>query len=562
MRDETYYYADQTSSNQSKEIKFVARELVKQVIESGYMIEGICNLPSYVLVMDVLLRRKLLSQDLWMQWKDEIFADKCKVKELEKSGQPISYHFGFSDAFKKSPRYGYWLNSIYPKIKTENCYGAEGEEKQGEQRPYLVTDRSGKVFMLEYFRNEMDIPFTNISPDDKEVYELLSDSVKFEGHPYLPDDPAFDLGIWGYPGIGTKRCVQALKERGRIGNFKELVEATRTALSFTAIEDECGNCARRKVPITEAVLEALLAYYMAWCYLHDCVAWKKAYQRAYLNPIYQKEWETGNWDGDLLIEKSSKKYWEKILMLEKTDRDQTDYYKDYLTPFPKDIDTVVQFMEQIAIKEGTLAIEEYGLLVLQGTYFDFWKWIYEEQAFQKDEVLIQIACYAENDEVRENKQKLLETVGKNDEYTFSNLVKPVSFHADKPLFRYGQRRRMVARTVEIEKNRYFKELQKFSHSFTKFSIETESATLFLQSSKKECQRYLREIDTYDLCRAFILYNPTQRDWIMESISLRLRNMLLEDMKCYVRSKEFSLDACVQSEHKITDIIKTIKVKTI
>lgn len=241
-------------------------------------------------------------------------------------------------------------------------------------------------------------------------------------------------------------------------------------------------------------------------------------------------------------------------------RDATDYYKDYLTPLPVDIDTVIQSMEKISIKEGILAIEGYGLLVLQGTCLDFWKWLYEEQAFRKDGILTKIACYAENDEVRADKQKLLEVVEKYDEYIVSDLVVPVAFHSDKQLLSYTQRRRIVARDVEMERNRYFKELQKYSHSLTKFSMETESAALFRQSTQKQCQRYLRDIDTYDLCRAFVLYDPAQRDWIMEAISIRLRNMLLEDMKWYVQGEEFSLDDCVQSEYKITGIIRRIKAK--
>ena len=137
---------------------------------------------------------------------------------------------------------------------------------------------------------------------------------------------------------------------------------------------------------------------------------------------------------------------------------------------------------------------------------------------------------------------------------------PVFFHSDKPQISYIQRRRMIAKNVEIERNQYFKELLKYSHSFTKFSIKTESAALFRQSSKRESQRYLRDIDTYDLCRAFVLYFPSHRDWIMESMSLRLRNRLLEDMKEYVKGEDFSLEDCVQAEQNITEIIRKIQEK--
>ena len=296
--------------------------------------------------------------------------------------------------------------------------------------------------MFEYFKDETAIPLSNISLDECKVYEMISDSVKFEGDTYLPDDAGFDLGIWGFPGVGTKRSAQALQETGRTDSFNNLVEATRTALSFTAIADEHGDCVRREVPITEAVLEALVAYYMAWYYLYDSEIWKDAYQEAYLNPIYMKEWELENYDGNLLIEKSRKEYWEKLFSLENPEtRSEIDYYKDYLAPFSTDIDTVVQFIEKISIREGKLAIERYGRLVLQGTYLDFWKWLYEDTPYQKDEVLAQIACYAENDNVRENKQKLFEALEKFDVYAASDLEMQVSFHSDKPKLGYTQRKK-------------------------------------------------------------------------------------------------------------------------
>lgn len=187
-------------------------------------------------------------------------------------------------------------------------------------------------------------------------------------------------------------------------------------------------------------------------------------------------------------------------------------YKDYLTTLPMDIETVIQFIGKIWFKEGILAIEGYGRLVLQGTYLDFWNWIYEDREYQKDEMLIQIACYAENNEVRANKQKLFEALKKYDEYAVAELVQPLSFYSEKTELGYTQRKRIVEKKVEDERSTYLKELKKYSHSFAKFSIETESAELFLKSTKKECQAYLRQIENVDLYRAFVLYQPSQRDF--------------------------------------------------
>ena len=102
------------------------------------------------------------------------------------------------------------------------------------------------------------------------------------------------------------------------------------------------------------------------------------------------------------------------------------------------------------------------------------------------------------------------------------------------------------------------ELKTFSHSFKRFSIETESAALFQKSTKEECQVYLRQITNEDLCRVFILYNPWQRDMVMESISPRLQILLLEDMKTWLKSKQFRLSDCVQAEQKVSCVINVVK----
>lgn len=229
--------------------------------------------------------------------------------------------------------------------------------------------------------------------------------------------------------------------------------------------------------------------------------------------------------------------------------------------FHMDLETVIQNIERIWLKEGTLAIEGYGMSAFQGTYLDFWKWIYEEKEFQQDEMLTQIACYAENDEVRANKQRLIEILKKYDEYAVSGLVLPLLVYTEKPKLSYSSRRSIVAQKVEMERNAYLNELKTFSYSFKKFSIETESAALFQKSTKEECQAYLRQITNEDLCRLFILYNPWQRDVVMESISPRLQILLLEDMKALVRSKQFRLSYCVQAEQKVTCIINIVKQNT-
>lgn len=229
-----------------------------------------------------------------------------------------------------------------------------------------------------------------------------------------------------------------------------------------------------------------------------------------------------------------------------------------MAAFHMDLEAVIQNIEKIWLKEGTLAIEGYGMSFFQGTYLDFWKWIYEEKEFQQDEMLTQIACYAENDEVYSNKQGLIEMLKKYDGYAVSDLVLPIFMYTEKPKLSYLNRRKIVEKRVEMERNTYLSELRTFSHSFSKFSIETESAVLFQESTKEECQVYLRQITNEDLCKAFCLYNPRQRDLVMESISPRLQILLLEDMKALLQSKQFRLSDCVQAEHKIVSVIDIVK----
>ena len=223
-----------------------------------------------------------------------------------------------------------------------------------------------------------------------------------------------------------------------------------------------------------------------------------------------------------------------------------------------DIEAVIQNIKRIWLKEGTLAIEEYGMSVLQGTYLDFWKWIYEEREFHQDEILTKIACYADNDEVRVNKQRLVEILKKYDEYAVSGLVLPLLMYNEKPKLSYSGRRRIVVQKVEMERKTYLNELKTFSHSFKKFSIETKSAALCQKSTKEECQAYLRQIANEDLCRAFILYKPCQRDMVMESISPRLQILLLEDMKVVAQSRQFRLSDCIEAEHKIAHTVNIVK----
>lgn len=229
-----------------------------------------------------------------------------------------------------------------------------------------------------------------------------------------------------------------------------------------------------------------------------------------------------------------------------------------MTIYHMDIEAVIQNIKRIWLKEGTLAIEEYGMSVLQGTYLDFWKWIYEEKEFRQDEILTQIACYAENDEVRVIKQRMIETLKKYDEYAVFGLVLPLLMYTEKPKLSYSSRRRIIVQKVEMERNTYLNELKIFSHSFKKFSIETQSAALFQKSTKEECQAYLRQITNQDLCRAFILYKPWQRDMVMESISPRLQILLLEDMKAWLNSRQFRLSDCTEAEHKIAHTVHLVK----
>ena len=241
-----------------------------------------------------------------------------------------------------------------------------------------------------------------------------------------------------------------------------------------------------------------------------------------------------------------------------TDENRTGERSVKMAAYHMDIEAVIQNIERIWLKEGTLAIEEYGMSVLQETYLDFWKWIYEEKEFRQDEILTQIACYAENDEVHTNKQRLIGILKKYDEYAVAGIVQPLLMCTEKQKFSYSGRRKIVAQKVERERNIYLNELKIFSHSFQKFSIETESAALFQESTKEDCQAYLRQITNQDLCRAFILYNPWHRDMVMEAISPRLQILLLEDMKALTKSRQFRLSDCIEAEHKITRIINIVK----
>lgn len=424
---------------------------------------------------------------------------------------------------------------------------------QEEKLPYLFTDSNGKYIMFEKMIEETNIALADIPLTEENVYEMISDSVKLEDHPYLPDETTFDLGIWGFPCVGTRQSAKALRENGKVHDFIDLVKSTRAALSQQDRESD-DISGGRTCTMTEAISEALVGYYMTWYYLNYTEIWVKAYQETYLNPGYMKECKSAGWEKNFLIEKEKKNYWERTLMLVNEVINEEEY-KDYITSLPMDIETVTQSIKKIWLKEGALAIEDYGRLVLWGTYLDFWRWIYEEKEYQKDEVLTQIACYAEDDEVRINKQRLFDVLKKYDEYAVEGLVLSLSFHSEKTQISYSLRRRDVACKVEIRRTACLKKLIEYSHSFKKFSLNTQSAAIFCQSTQEECQLYLRQIENGDLCRAFVLYYPSERDKVMESISPRLRIMLLEDMETFANADYFTLSECVESEHKITCILK-------
>jgi hypothetical protein len=167
-------------------------------------------------------------------------------------------------------------------------------------------------------------------------------------------------------------------------------------------------------------------------------------------------------------------------------------------------------------------------------------------------VLTRIACYCADEEVRENKRKLLELAGK---YIPRDDYQKVCFQYEEPTVGYGQRRREIAWKIEAGINARLKELKAYSRTFTRFSIETESARMFCQSTVEERRNYMGEITNADWCRAFILYFPSQRECMLQEVySPGIQARILQDMKGFAKSKDFSLSECVEAEKRILDRI--------
>jgi hypothetical protein len=157
----------------------------------------------------------------------------------------------------------------------------------------------------------------------------------------------------------------------------------------------------------------------------------------------------------------------------------------------------------------------------------------------------------------ENKQKLLEAAI---EYVTSNdWYADVRFHRDKPTVGYAERHREIAWKLEVEINEWLKEAKAYSRAFTRFSIETESARLFRQSSTKERRSFWRKIPYADWGRAFILYFPDQRECVLQEMTDPGRQArMLEEMKAFAKSKDFSLSECVEAENRILEQMTQLK----
>jgi hypothetical protein len=491
MRNECYYYGNSNYSDVQGEVRYAADELVRQAMEHGYIVEGVCHTASLVLVLDFIRRNGWLPKTIWEPWYDEIVADKKKGMKPEQAGKWTNYHIGISPEFRRSHHYWHWLNSVSHTIQVG------GTERVAQQEPYLMTDRSGKASMLEYLMKRTRTELAKIPLDDGEVLKMLSDTRYFAEHPLLPDDSGFDLGVWGYPGIGTWQSSLAISRIEKIADFQSLVETTREALSVT-------SNGRREVTVTEAILESLLGYYYSWYYLHHQNVWIDAYKETYKNPANSDNQDETEFDSNLVIAMKQKRYWEGEELLNLDDDEELyssiDFVKDFLELSHMDVDAMIRHLPEVW-KEGFINVWIYGEVALEGTYWDFWKWENESNLYHNDKVLTAIACYCSDDKVLENKKKLLEAAMK---YIARDDYQNVSFHCDKPTVGYAQRRREISWKAAVEDNAWLKELKAYSRTFTRFSIETTSARLFRESTPDERRRYWKEIPTKDWCQAFIL----------------------------------------------------------
>ncbi|MGN0483755.1 MAG: hypothetical protein ACI4HI_09410 [Lachnospiraceae bacterium] len=225
-----------------------------------------------------------------------------------------------------------------------------------------------------------------------------------------------------------------------------------------------------------------------------------------------------------------------------------------------DIDAFFKELERIYYREGVLAIEAYGMEYLEGTYLDFWRWIYEASVedYQRDEILTQIACYAKTDLVRRNKQKIYKAVELADTYTFSLQKTGLSFCSQKPSITYDERAKVLEKQQEMEMEAEVKKLKDFSDSFTQFSRATTSGAWFQNSSSKKRQYFLTQIDDRELTAIFFLYTPYQRNCILEEMSIRMQHMVLQLMKIMVEEKEFPVEEWISIERNVTAKIEKYK----
>lgn len=311
MRNERHYFANgQGIKEQKHNLHFAVSELMDLAFSQGYFVEGYGNAISCSVLFRYLRRQKIIPTHFMEQYKQDILRDIQNARAQMEDEKSRCYNMGVSQQFFSSAVRWQFIHSIFPTVFIEDM-------PEDFERPYLMIDRSGKATMIEFLLSATNLTLKEIPLDDRKVFERLSAGANYLGHPYLPDSPAYDLGIWGIPGVGTKRTVRSLNSWSqRITDFDSLLYLTKEALSNNEEDDWIKDEPEDRISFAEAFLEAYYGYLQSWFYVYYPKQWRAAYRKAYTDSILQMKWEEESFDGDLLVEKSIKKYWEDLVIFD------------------------------------------------------------------------------------------------------------------------------------------------------------------------------------------------------------------------------------------------------
>lgn len=100
-----------------------------------------------------------------------------------------------------------------------------------------------------------------------------------------------------------------------------------------------------------------------------------------------------------------------------------------------------------------------------------------------------------------------------------------------------------------------KKLYCWSKGFQKFACYPLSARFLQNRTSKEIVRFVSRVNSEILAKVFVLYPHIAREEILWCLNDDVQMSILENMYQYVRSNEFSLTECVDTESIMQDMLK-------